>query len=238
MARMNLQTRAAREELVDGFFAGTGRSYDRVVKVTTFGLDARWKRQVLAHVPENAGAILDLACGTGIVTRKLHEAHPHARIVGVDVTDEYLAVAREKFAGVDADITFILSNAETMELEGTFDAVVSCYIPKYVDPRVLLSRLEGHLNPGAVVALQDFDYPRGAIPRAVWSAHMWVLSTLGRAVFPEWSVVFDRNLARLLRESGWVRRYRAAFAAHGYEDVLHEKLTFRSAGIVSARWPG
>ena len=238
MGKIDLETRKAREELVDGFFTGTGRSYDRVVKVTTFGLDARWKRRVLAHVPESAGAILDLACGTGIVTMKLHEEHPNARIVGVDVTDEYLAVARGKFADLDADVTFILSNAETMELTGTFDAVVSCYIPKYVDPDVLLSRLEGHLNPGAVIALHDFDYPRGFIPRAIWSAHMWTLSTLGRRVFPEWDVVFDKNLARLLKESGWVRRYRAAFAAHGYEDVRHENLTWRSAGIVSARWPG
>ncbi len=179
-----MDSRGAREGLVEDFFRGTGRSYDRVVKVTTFGLDARWKKWLLAHVPDDATSILDLACGTGIVTRLLHEAHPRARIVGVDMTAEYLNVARARFADVDADISFIHSNAETAEFEGDFDAVISSYIPKYVDPDFLLKRLEGHLRPNAVVALHDFDYPRGAIPRAVWRAHMWTLGTIGLRVYP------------------------------------------------------
>ncbi len=237
MTEFDTETRDAREDLVEQFFAGTGRSYDRVVKVTTFGLDARWKRRVLAHVPESAERILDLACGTGIVTGMLREAHPRAQIVGVDFTEEYLAVARERFKGVE-EVTLIHSNAETMELEGSFDAVVSCYIPKYVDTDILLTRLEGHLNAGAVVALHDFDHPRGVISRVLWNTHMWALKTLGRRFFPEWDVVFDKNLARLIRESRWVKRYLAAFAAHGFADVAHEKLTGRLAGIVSARWVG
>lgn len=237
MTKIDLKTREAREGLVGKFFEGTGRSYDRVVKATTFGLDAGWKRHLMACVPESAESILDLACGTGIVTGLLRAACPKARIVGVDFTAEYLDVARERFQG-DDQVTFIESNAETMELEGEFDSVVSCYIPKYVDPDILLERLKGHLAPGTVVALHDFDYPRGAIPRAVWKTHMWALKTLGRRIYPEWKVVFDENLAGLIRDSHWPKRYRRAFADHGYEDVAYEKLTFRSAGIVKARWPG
>jgi demethylmenaquinone methyltransferase/2-methoxy-6-polyprenyl-1,4-benzoquinol methylase len=233
---MDMADRAAREDLVEGFFSGTGRSYDRVVRLTTFGLDARWKRRLLAHVPEDATSILDLACGTGILTGMLHEQRPAARIVGVDITEEYLAVARARFREVE-DIRFQLSNAETMRLDGRFDTVVSSYIPKYVDPEVLLDRLEGHLDPGAVVALHDFDHPHAAVPRAVWRAHMWGLRTIGRRLFPEWEVCFDRRLASLIRDSHWVSRYRQALERRGFQDVRHEKLTFRSASIVSARRP-
>jgi demethylmenaquinone methyltransferase/2-methoxy-6-polyprenyl-1,4-benzoquinol methylase len=238
MVDLDMKDRAVREDVVNRFFVGTGRSYDRVVDITTYGLDRYWKRELLRWVPPQAGRILDLACGTGIVLERLVKRHPGAQIVGVDITAEYLAVAKDRFAGRDANISFVHSNAETMELEGRFDAVVSCYIPKYVDPDVLLSRLVGHLNPGAMVALHDFDHPRGWIPQKVWGAHMGLLKRVGRRLFPEWDVVFDENLAELIRRSQWTRRYKQAFARAGFEDVRHQRLSFRTASIVGGRWGG
>ena len=237
MVDVGMKTRAVREDVVHKFFEGTGRSYDRVVDITTFGLDRHWKRELLRLVPRDARRILDLACGTGIVTMRLHRRHPEAAIVGVDMTEEYLAVAREKFAGNPADVRFICSNAEEMELDGEFDAVVSCYIPKYVDPDVLLTRLEGHVRPGGVVALHDFDHPRGVLPKRIWQAHMWALKRFGTRLFPEWDVCFDENLAELIETSRWTRRYKDAFARHGYVDVRQQRLSWRTASIISARRP-
>ncbi len=238
MKQVDMQDRAAREEIVGRFFAGTGPSYDRVVAVTTLGRDGYWKRRLLAHVPADARSILDLACGTGIVSRQLHEQAPQARIVGVDFTEEYLEVAREKFADTDADVTFLRSNAETVELEGEFDVVVSSYIPKYVDANALLDNIDEHVAPGGIVALHDFDYPHGMLARIAWRLHMGLVRRLGRRVFEGWDECFDRNLAALIRDSHWVKEYVNAFERHGYEAVRHEKLTFRMAGIVSARKPG
>ena len=237
MVDLGMKTRAVREDVVDKFFHGTGRSYDRVVDITTYGLDRHWKRQLLKLIPRGAGRILDLACGTGIVTKRIHKLHPEAQIVGVDITEEYLAVAREKFAEIEADVTFIHSNAEEMELEGQFDAVVSCYIPKYVDPDILLERLEGHVAPGGIVALHDFDYPRGWLSRGIWNTHMWLLKHVGRRMFPQWKVVFEENLAELIRESKWTRRYKQAFERHGYTRIRHDRLSWRSASIISAMRP-
>ena len=237
MAGFDLSKRETREELTHRFFEGTGSSYDRVVAITTFGLDKRWKRRLLAHVPEEATAVLDLACGTGIVTTQIHEKVPQARIVGVDFTEEYLDVARTKFADIEADVTFVHSNAETMELDGRFDAVISSYLPKYVNPDALLERLEGHIEPGGIVALHDFDHPRVLIPRSHWRAHMWFLRVVGRLVFPAWNECLDRDLEVLIRESHWVRRYREALWRHGFEEVRRERLHYGTAAIVSARKP-
>jgi len=38
---------------------------------------------------------LDLACGTGILTREIAEKFPNAKIVGIDITKSYLDVAKE-----------------------------------------------------------------------------------------------------------------------------------------------
>lgn len=235
--KLDMKTREVRERVVDTFFKNTGRSYDRVVAITSLGLDAHWKRRLIKHVPRDAKRILDLACGTGIVLERLHRKAPDAALVGVDITDEYLAVARHKFAErEDVNLELIHSNAETMELSGQFDVVTSCYIPKYVDPDILLERLKPHLAPGAIVALHDFDHPRG-FPRLIWNAYMWLLGKIGPKIFPEWRVVFDENLAELIALSKWVRRYREAFKRHGFEEVAQDKLFFRTASIVHGRWP-
>ena len=59
-----------REGLVRSFFSETGKSYDKVVQTFTLGLDSYWKEEMLKLVPQS-GRILDLGCGTGIVTEYL-----------------------------------------------------------------------------------------------------------------------------------------------------------------------
>ena len=223
--------RGEREEIVRKFFRGTGKSYDRCVAVTTYGLDRRWKDRLMKSIPQTADRVLDLACGTGIVLDRLHKRFPDAALVGVDFTKEYLDEAKRRFEGQPLDLTLVHSNAETMELQGTFDVVVSSYIPKYVDPDVLLGRLEPHVRPGTVVSLQDFGYPRG-FARVVWKSHMWMLKVFGPLVFPQWKVVFDENLADLIAKSKWQRRYRESFKQHGYTNVTVEPIHHRAAYIV------
>jgi demethylmenaquinone methyltransferase/2-methoxy-6-polyprenyl-1,4-benzoquinol methylase len=237
MTSFDLACREDRESLVRRFFAGTARSYDRVVLTTTLGLDAYWKRRLVGHVPPRARSILDLGCGTGIVTMRLHRRAPRARIVGVDLTPEYLELARVRFADVPADVTFVHANVETMALDRTFDAVVSSYVPKYADPHVLLDRLDDRVRPGGIVALHDFDYPREPLAYWCWQGHMALVRRLGLRLFPAWQEAFEGDLASLIQASPWVERYRKALAARGYERIRHERLSFRTASIVSARKP-
>ena len=225
--------------LAGKFFPGTGSTYDQVVRWTTLGLDARWKRWMLDRVPPSR-SILDLACGTGILTFDLLRRNPGARVVGVDLTEDYLAVAREKRRLLGGDVTFVHGNAETAPVGGLgpFDAVVSCYIPKYVDADRLLDNVGPSLRPGGAIALHDFAYPRNRVARAVWSAYFALLDPLGARVFPAWAKVFDRSLRDLIVTSPWIEEFRAALVRRGYVDVWVRRLTFGAAAVVMARKPG
>ena len=97
MDQLPMERRADRESVSERFFRGTANSYDRVARLLSYGLDGRWKRRLMTYVPPDATRILDLACGTGIVLGYLHARAPHAALVGVDFTAEYLDVARRKF---------------------------------------------------------------------------------------------------------------------------------------------
>ena len=228
-----MKTREIREGVSDRFFKGTARSYDRCVAWTTLFLDERWKRYLMRGVPQTSKRILDLACGTGLVLKHLHRRCPDAALVGVDFTPEYIELAKQRFEGKQVDLSFINSNAETMELDGTFDAIVSCYIPKYVDPDALLERVSKHVRPGTAFAVHDFGYPRG-FPRVIWRAWMWILNKIGTKIWPDWKAAFDEKLYELIVHSKWHRTYPEALERHGWTNIEVHKRSFRTAYCIFA----
>lgn len=225
----------AREALVDRWFDGTGASYDRVVAWTTLGLDAYWKRRILAALPERANRVLDLACGTGIVLERLALRYPHAELVGVDLTQEYLDVAEAKLRRKGIQARLIHANAENVALEGHFDAVSASYLPKYVDADRLLTNLTPHVAPGGTVVMHDFTVPKALLTRWAWYGWMRLLATAGRRVFPAWDKAFDEELLHFIVRTRWPRFFAQAFERHGYVDVERQSLSGRMATIVAAR---
>ena len=226
----NLQNRLS---IVRSFFPGTGKSYDTVVNIFTLGLDVYWKRAVYKRVPPSK-RILDLACGTGIVTLGLARRHPSAEIVGIDITDDYLAIYKERIQKNKINAQFILGNAEDVKLEGLFDAVVSSYIPKYVDPDILLGNISPHIRPGGMIVLHDFTLPPHFLARSVWSVYNRVMNFIGIRLFPEWKEVFDAGLTRLIRETRWFETFSDALARHGYTNIQKRYFSLGSAGIIWA----
>lgn len=226
------------ERYVPHFFPGAGRSYDRVIAWTTRGLDARWKRRLLDLVPPSR-AVLDLACGTGIVTFALLDRFPAARVVWVDVTEGYLAITRAKYWARGGDVVWLLGDAVATPVapRGPFDAIVSSSLPKYVDPDRLLDNVLPALRPGGVLVLHDFTRPVAFLPRLTWRVWYAVLEGVTPRRHPEWRNVFDGSLRRLVAETEWVATFRAALQHRGYEEVRVCHLTFRSAAIVAARKP-
>jgi len=222
--------------LVARFFTGTGKSYNQVVHWGTLGLDVYWKKKIYSKITFQPASILDLACGTGIVTFGLHRRFPAARLVGVDVTADYLDIARQR-AGQEgiSNIAFILSDAETVTLDESFDCVTSSYIPKYVDADRLLANISPHLRSGGLLVLHDFAYPQNRIARAVWEGYNSILNAVGPKLYPEWQTVFDNELTNLIRTSPWVEHFTNALPKHQYEKIDVEYLSFGSAAVLTAR---
>ena len=97
--------------------------------------------------------MLDVACGTGVVTRLAAERVGGAAVVGADVHPGMLAVARK--ADPDGAIEWLEARAEALPLEdATFD-VVLCQIGLqfFGDRRVALREMHRVLRPGGRVVL-------------------------------------------------------------------------------------
>lgn len=81
---MNFMIKENPKDLVPMFFNDTSNSYDKIVNYTTFGKDSFWKRKILEQLSTEK-TVLDLACGTGILTKQIAEKLPHAEIIGKSV---------------------------------------------------------------------------------------------------------------------------------------------------------
>jgi len=72
-----------------------------------------------------AGAVLDAGCGTG--ENALHLASLGLHVLGVDVAESALSIAREKAAARRLDADFVLADALHLDrLAQTFDTVLDC----------------------------------------------------------------------------------------------------------------
>lgn len=148
--------------------------------------------------------VLDLACGTGSITRRLLARLPGARVVAVDIDPALLAIAAAGFDGDDrvrivrADLT---DPGWTAALDGAaFDAVGSATALHWL-PEPALRRLyrdvRDVLRPGGVVANAD-DMAATRLPRlgagleALTRARSREVMADGR---PDWDAWWDEAAA-------------------------------------------
>lgn len=76
--------------------------------------------------------ILDVACGTGELERRITHQFPNQAIVGVDITEAMLAVARRKLAGVP-NVVFQQATSESLPFpDADFDVVITCSALHYM----------------------------------------------------------------------------------------------------------
>lgn len=214
------------KNLVPKFFANTSRSYDKIVRYATFGKDMLWKRHILDKI--HGKSILDLACGTGILTRMIAQKFQDVTIVGVDLTPSYLDVAKSNSKSFK-NILFVHQDAEDLKIGQKFDSIVSSYIPKYCDAQTLIKKCILHLNPNGVIILHDFTYPNNIFIQNLWNFYFVLLRFIGYFI-PTWNDAFV-ELPKLIRSSNWLENYVSAMKKYGL-DVEVEYLTLNLCAVI------
>jgi len=203
-------------------FAGLPANYEAMGTALSFGQDPRWRRFMVSRVPVTASWVLDVAAGTGLVTRALLDTGRAQRVVALDQSEPMLAAAA---ARGDERSVFVLGQAERLPFpDATFDALTVTYLLRYVDdPGTTLRELVRVVRPGGTIASLEFAVPSGVF-RPAWVAYTrFAMPALGRLVSPAWYEV-----GRFLGPSidGFWQRY-----------PLPEQIRmWRSAGVGAVRW--
>lgn len=106
-------------ELVKNNFSKYANYYDHYASI-----QKDCANQLIREVNgQNYRDILDIGCGTGIYTKLLSQKFPQATIKALDLSDQMIEVAKQKFE--KGKINFIIANAEKLNINQKFDLITS-----------------------------------------------------------------------------------------------------------------
>jgi tRNA (cmo5U34)-methyltransferase len=108
-------------------FDATAQTFDRARRqlVPCFDDFYRTAIELIPFASDAAIAVLDLGAGTGLLASFVAAAFPHADITLVDVSEEMLAQARQRFADRGPRVHFRVLDFGSAPLPGSYDAIVS-----------------------------------------------------------------------------------------------------------------
>ena len=181
-----------------------------------------------AHLIDMAGVgpgqrIVDLACGTGGVTRLIVGRLRGARntiIIGIDHSAEMLKLAKKELKDVrDAAIQFVQSRVEqaSESIKGTVDTVFLCNAIHYVpDKDALLVDISKTLKPGGKLAFNTSFFSGAHPPETVVFARKWMMKA-ARSLRREYGLSPTRSEKVESRRQLTPEEYRGLVEGHGFQ---------------------
>jgi 2-polyprenyl-3-methyl-5-hydroxy-6-metoxy-1,4-benzoquinol methylase len=131
-------------------------------------VENRLVKSILAYIPEKklrGARLLDFGCGGGSSTVILGRSFPESKIVGVDLNEARLEIARarKKYYNFNDRILFSASaNSNSLpDKIGMFDFIVLNAVYEHLLPTErseLMCQLWNHLKPGGVMFLNETPY--------------------------------------------------------------------------------
>ncbi|MGF1471391.1 MAG: class I SAM-dependent methyltransferase [Rubrobacteraceae bacterium] len=205
-----------RAQLVREMFDRIAERYELLNTVMTAGMHRIWNRKVVRATDlREGGRALDLACGTGSLTRDLADkAGPGGSVLGIDFAPKMLAAAEDR---PRPNIEYRLGDATNLEeISGeSFETATIAYGARNIpDLDALFSEMARVVVPGGTVVCLEIARPSGRLFTAfygLWfdkivpwlgakiSGDAWAYSYLPQSVR---EFVSPAELADIMRRNG------------------------------------
>jgi demethylmenaquinone methyltransferase/2-methoxy-6-polyprenyl-1,4-benzoquinol methylase len=189
-----------KKEQVAEMFDNIAPRYDFLNHFLSFGIDKIWRRKAIRLLMKySPSAILDVATGTGDFAIESLKTGAQ-KVIGVDISEEMLAVGRVKIAALGLGHRIILQQGDSEALcfsDNSFDAVTVAFgVRNYENLSKGIDELHRVLKPGGIVCILEFSKPRNLPVKLVYNFYsFYILPFFGR-LFSK-----DKSAYRYLPES-------------------------------------
>ena len=171
---------------------GSGQMFDRIAarydfmnRVLSLGLDKSWRRRTVKSL--NLGErprVLDVATGTGDLAIDIARARPGAQVIGLDPSEQMLAIAAKKLAKRDLDsrVSLVVGDAQQLPYRACeMDAATIAFGIRNVPDRLAgLRELARVVRPGGRIAVLELATPRGGLLSRMAGLHTrYIVPRLG-----------------------------------------------------------
>ena len=181
-------TDQTKKEEVREMFDNIAPRYDLLNHTLSVNIDRIWRSRAVNEVRRaNPRRILDVATGTGDLAIALARRIRDVQVMGVDLSEEMLAVARRKVEarGLDSRIVLERGDAEHLEVaDASVDAATVAFgVRNFGDLAAGLRELARTIRPGGKVVILEFSRPRNRVFRALYEFYSYqILPRLGGLV--------------------------------------------------------
>ena len=182
----------SKKEQVEEMFDNIAPNYDRLNHILSLNIDRIWRRRVMRIVRRSkARRIMDLATGTGDLAIAMAKRVDRTQILGVDLSEEMLAVARAKIQkqGLEERIMLEKGDAEnlTMVADGSLDAVTVAFgVRNFENMECGLSEIYRTLRAGGKLVVLEFSMPKNRLIR-------WIYSQYAHRLLPHIGAVISKD---------------------------------------------
>lgn len=181
-------TDQTKKEEVREMFDNIAPKYDLLNHTLSMSIDRVWRRRVVGEVRRaKPGRILDVATGTGDLAIAMARRIRDVQVLGVDLSEQMLAVARRKIEarGLDGRIVLDRGDAERLTVaDASVDvATVAFGVRNFGDLGAGLRELARTIKPGGKVVILEFSRPRNRVFRALYEFYSYkILPRIGGLV--------------------------------------------------------
>lgn len=220
-------------------FAPIAPRYDLANHILSAYRDRAWRRWLVNRaMPKPRERLLDLCTGTGDLAIEFARRCPDLEIIGVDISEPMLQVAREKLIRLGLEQKIALHHGDALHLsfgDHSFELVTVAF-----GVRNLPNRLQGLreiyrvLTPGGRAFILEFSLPQSGGVRALYRVYLrYLLPTIGGLLTGSrapYAYLRDSIEAFPTRAQILCELHELGFRPVGYEDL--------TGGIVTLYWGG
>lgn len=210
-----------KKQQVEKMFDTISGNYDSLNRIISLGIDVKWRKKVLNLIAEHKPkTILDIATGTGDLAIQFAKKTDAEKIVGLDLSEGMLSIARKKVANSELNDTleFVKGDSEALHFpDNSFEAItVSFGIRNFENLEKGLSEIYRVMVPGGHFVILEtsvpahfpwkqgyYMYTRGILPviGRLFSKDRVAYAYLGKSasVFP-----FGEKLNNILKKIGFI----------------------------------
>ncbi|TDO22038.1 bifunctional demethylmenaquinone methyltransferase/2-methoxy-6-polyprenyl-1,4-benzoquinol methylase UbiE [Pedobacter duraquae] len=156
---------ATKKEQVAEMFNNISGTYDFLNHFLSLGIDILWRKKAIKELKSVKPRImLDVATGTGDFAFEAIKILQPEKIIGVDISEGMLGVARKKILERNLQDTFSVHIGDSEKLlfdDNHFDAITVAYgVRNYENLEKGLSDMLRVLKPGGKIVILEFSKPQ------------------------------------------------------------------------------
>lgn len=158
------QEEGSKKAQVEKMFDNIARRYDFLNRFLSLGIDVYWRKRAIRQLrKDRPGQVLDVATGTADVALEIYRQLKPAKITGVDISENMLAIGREKILRKGLEEVITLENGDSENLrfaDHSFDAATVAFgVRNFESLRKGLKEMNRVIRPGGKIVILEFSRP-------------------------------------------------------------------------------